>query len=140
MRQHEDLFLITLQLDHYIMKKILIDTGASFNVLFRSAWKGLHRESNKLIQDHEPLISFSGDVVQPLGSDSFGVSLEGREGVTRATIEFIVVDCESSYNGILGRSALWKFKSFVAGHMLMMKLPTPTEIITIQGDQGAARS
>ena len=85
-RQHEDPFLITLQLDHYITKKILIDTGASVNVLFRSAWKRLRRGSNKLIQDHEPLISFSGDVVQPLSSNSFGVSLEGQEGVARAMI------------------------------------------------------
>nr|XP_004297909.2 PREDICTED: uncharacterized protein LOC101304378 [Fragaria vesca subsp. vesca] len=139
-RPHEDPFLITLQLDHYITKKILVDTGASVNVLFRSAWKGLHRGSNKLIQDHEPLISFSGDVVQPLGSDSFGVSMEGREGIARATVEFIVVDCESSYNGILGRPALWKLKSFVAGHMLMMKVPTPTGVITIWGDQAVARS
>ncbi|XP_004308205.1 PREDICTED: uncharacterized protein LOC101307735 [Fragaria vesca subsp. vesca] len=139
-RPHEDPFLVTLQLDHYITKNILIETGASVNVLFRSAWKGLHRGSNKLIQDHEPLISFSGDVVQPLGSDNFGVSMEGREGVARAIVEFIVVDCESSYNGILGRPALLKLKSFVAGHMLMMKVPTPTGVITIRGDQGAARS
>nr|XP_011462142.1 PREDICTED: uncharacterized protein LOC101299850 [Fragaria vesca subsp. vesca] len=139
-RRHEDPFLITLQLDHYITKKILVDTGASVNVLFRSGWKGLHRGSNKLIQDHEPLISFSGDVVQPLGSNSFGVSMEGREGVARATVEFIVVDYESSYNGILGRPALWKLKSFVVGHMLIMKVPTPTGIITIRGDQTAAKS
>ncbi len=35
-RPHEDPFLITLQLDHYITKKILVDTGASVNVLFRN--------------------------------------------------------------------------------------------------------
>ncbi|XP_004298152.1 PREDICTED: uncharacterized protein LOC101300818 [Fragaria vesca subsp. vesca] len=104
-RRHEDPFLITLQLDHYIPKKILVDTGAS-----------------------------------PLGSDSFGVSMEGREGIARATVEFIVVDCESSYNGILRRPMLWKLKSFVAGHMLMMKVPTPTGVITIRGDQAATRS
>ncbi|KAL6204958.1 hypothetical protein ACLB2K_022224 [Fragaria x ananassa] len=38
-RPHEDPFLITLQLHHYITKKILVDMGASVNVLFRSAWK-----------------------------------------------------------------------------------------------------
>ncbi|XP_004295300.1 PREDICTED: uncharacterized protein LOC101307475 [Fragaria vesca subsp. vesca] len=139
-RPHEDPFLVTLQLDHYITKKIFDNTGASVKVLFRSAWKRLHRGSNKLMQDHEPLISFSSDVVHPLGSDSFRVSMEGREGVARATIEFIVVDCESSYNEILGRPALWKLKSFVAGQMLMMKLPTLMGIITIRGDQRAARS
>lgn len=69
---------MTLQLNHYITKKILIDTGASINVLFRSAWKGLKRGSHKLTQDHEPLISFSGDVAQPLGSNSISISIEDR--------------------------------------------------------------
>ncbi|XP_004297857.1 PREDICTED: uncharacterized protein LOC101306229 [Fragaria vesca subsp. vesca] len=41
-RPHEDPFLITLQFDHYITKKILVDTGALVKVLFRSAWNGLH--------------------------------------------------------------------------------------------------
>ncbi|XP_004293129.1 PREDICTED: enzymatic polyprotein-like [Fragaria vesca subsp. vesca] len=66
--------------------------------------------------------------------------LEGVEGNTlRTWIDFIVIDCDSSYNGILRRLALWKIKAFIAGHMLMMKLPSPAGIVTIRGDQLAAR-
>ena len=54
-------------------------------------------------------------------------------------VEFIVVDCESSYNGILGRPALWKVMAFIVGHMLMMKLLSPAGIVTIRGDQLAVR-
>ena len=50
------------------------------------------------------------------------------------------MDRESSYNGILGRPALWKLKSFVTGHMLMIKVPTPIGVITVRGDQMAARN
>ncbi|KAL6181966.1 hypothetical protein ACLB2K_043389 [Fragaria x ananassa] len=134
-RPHEDLYLVTTQLDCYTIKKIMIDIGASVNVLFRTAWRGLKRRSNKLKQDNEPLISFSGDVVLPLGSDNIVVVLEGQGGTVRTLVKFIVVDCESSYNGILGRLALWKMKTFVAGHMLITKIPTPTGIATIRGDQ-----
>ncbi|KAL6140230.1 hypothetical protein ACLB2K_058530 [Fragaria x ananassa] len=105
---NEDPFLITAQLDHYLYKKILIDTGA--------------------------------DVVQHLGSDYIPMILGGLEGnALRTTVDFIIVDCDSSYNGILGRPALWKIKAFIAGHMLIMKLPSPTGVVTIQGDQLAAR-
>ena len=45
---HDDPFLITAQLDHYLCKKILIHTGASVNVLFRNAWRALKRGSSKL--------------------------------------------------------------------------------------------
>jgi len=110
------------------------------NVLFRNAWRALKRGSSKLTQDNEPLISFSWDVVQPLGSDYIPMILGGQEGNTlRTLVDFIIVDCDSSYNGILGRPALWKAKAFIAGHMLMMKLPSPTGIVTVRGDQLAAR-
>ncbi|XP_004306247.1 PREDICTED: uncharacterized protein LOC101311121 [Fragaria vesca subsp. vesca] len=137
---HEDPFLVTAQLDHYLFKKILIDIGASVNVLFKNAWQALRRGNNKVIQDNELLISFSEDVVQPLGSNHIPVILESVEGNTLTTgIDFIVVDCDSSYNGILGRPTLWKVKAFIAGHILLMKLPFPAGIVTIWGDQLAAR-
>ncbi|XP_062005651.1 uncharacterized protein LOC133722801 [Rosa rugosa] len=136
---HDDPFLITLQMDHYIMSRVLVDTGASVSVLFRDAYKALNRGRAKLSQDNEPLISFSGDIVQPLGSDYLSITIGECPNCSTIKAEFIVVDCASSYNAILGRPALWRLKTFIAGHMLMMKVPTPVGIATILGDQTAAR-
>ncbi|XP_062005713.1 uncharacterized protein LOC133722871 [Rosa rugosa] len=55
---HDDPFLITLQMDHYIIYRVLVDIGASVSVLFRYAYKALNRGRAKLSQDNEPLISF----------------------------------------------------------------------------------
>ena len=51
------------------MSRILIDSGSAVNVLFHQAYKQLGHRPSQLIQDHEPLLSFSGDITQPLGSD-----------------------------------------------------------------------
>ncbi|XP_024177742.1 uncharacterized protein LOC112183602 [Rosa chinensis] len=103
---HDDPFLITLQMDHYIMSRVLIDTGASVSVLFRNAFKALNRGRAKLSQDNEPLISFSGDIVQPLESDYLSITIGESPNCSTIKTEFIVVDCAWSYNAILGRPAL----------------------------------
>jgi hypothetical protein len=72
---HNDAFLITAQVDQFRMARILVDSGSAVNVLFSSAYQQLERSKSKLFQDHEPLLSFSGDITQPLGSDSMNVTL-----------------------------------------------------------------
>ena len=68
------------------------------------------------------------------------MSLILGSGSTCAKIhtEFIIIDCLSSYNAILGRPALNKLKCFIAGHMLLMKFPTPAGTTSIRGDQQIA--
>ncbi|XP_040374696.1 uncharacterized protein LOC121052853 [Rosa chinensis] len=121
------------------MSRVLVDTGALVSVIFRDAYKALNRGRAKLSQDSEPLISFSGDIIQPLRSDYLSITIGESPNCSTIKTEFIVVDCVSSYNAILGRPALWRLKTFIAGHMLMMKVPTPAGTATIRGDQAAAR-
>ena len=57
--------------------------------MFGNAWQALRRGNSKLTQFNEPLISFSDDVVRPLGSDHIPMILEGVEGNT-----FYLRDCD----------------------------------------------
>ncbi|XP_024155793.1 uncharacterized protein LOC112163758 [Rosa chinensis] len=71
---HDDPFLIDAVLDRSSVGRILVDSGSAVNVIFNGCYKQLQR-NNKLLQDHEPLLSFSGDVTQPLGSDYMRLSV-----------------------------------------------------------------
>ena len=105
--------------------------------MFSDCYKGLRLDRAKLYNNHDPLVSFSGDIVQPLGSDRLTVAVGTTPCRSSITARFLIVDCPSSYNLILGRDILWGLQCFVAGHMLLMKVPTPGGILTVQGDRAA---
>ncbi|XP_004308263.1 PREDICTED: uncharacterized protein LOC101303281 [Fragaria vesca subsp. vesca] len=73
----------------------------------------------------------------PLVSDRLSVSVGTSPCRVSITARFLIVDCPSSYNLILGRGILWGLQCFIAGHMLLMKVPTPRGIHTIQEDRTA---
>ena len=51
---------------------------------------------------------------------------------------FLVVDCSSAYNGIIGRQTLNSWKAATSTYHLMIKFPTEYEIGELRGDQVAA--
>ncbi|GFY87779.1 hypothetical protein Acr_05g0014180 [Actinidia rufa] len=53
--------------------------------------------------------------------------------------DFIVVDCPSPYNSILGRPTLGRIKAITSTYHLKMKFPTLTGIGEVKGDQKVAR-
>ena len=54
-------------------------------------------------------------------------------------IDFLVVDCPSSYNVIIGRPTLNKFKASNSTYYLNMKFPTENGVGEVRGDQVLAR-
>ena len=54
-------------------------------------------------------------------------------------MNFLVVDCSSSYNAIIGRLTLNSWKVVTSTYHLTVKFPTKYGIGQVQGDQLAAR-
>ena len=54
-------------------------------------------------------------------------------------VTFLVVDCLSAYNGIIGRPTLNSWKAASSTYHLMIKFPTEYGIGELRGDQVAAR-
>ena len=54
-------------------------------------------------------------------------------------IDFLVVDCPSSYNVIIGQPTLNKFKASNSTYYLKMKFPTENGVGEVRGDQVLAR-
>ncbi|CAL8174399.1 unnamed protein product [Prunus armeniaca] len=85
-----------------------------------------------------PLLSFSGDLVQPVSSISLPIAFGVAPRKKMTYDQFLIVDCPMAYNVIIGRTALTRVKAHLSPHMLLMKFPTRNGIGVIRGDQLSA--
>ncbi|CAL8112758.1 unnamed protein product [Prunus armeniaca] len=67
---HNDPMIIQAEIADYDVGRVLIDIGSSVNVIFADAFKGLGIANSMVNRQITPLLSFSGDLVQPVGSVS----------------------------------------------------------------------
>ncbi|KAM2350292.1 hypothetical protein ACFX1X_013715 [Malus domestica] len=125
---------------NFEVRRILVDTGASVNIMFVEAFRALNVAEHLLDRSISPLISISGDIVQPLGSIHLPFTIGTDLYTATITTNFLVVDCPTAYNVILGRTCINDLKAMVSTHMLLMKFSTPYGNGYIRGDQLSARS
>ena len=93
----------------------------------------------RLIPTNAPLVSFRGTRVLPLGAITLSVTVGDYPQQITRDVTFLMVDCSSAYNGILGRPTLNSWKAATSTYHLMIKFPTEYWIGELLGDQMAAR-
>ena len=64
---HNDPFVITLTIEGFNTKRILIDNGNSVDIIYLSAFQWLKLDPGRLRSFDSPLVSFSGNRVYPKG-------------------------------------------------------------------------
>ncbi|XP_016652308.1 PREDICTED: uncharacterized protein LOC107881855 [Prunus mume] len=121
---HDDPMIIQAEIVDYDVGRVLIDTGSSVNVIFADAFKGLGIADSMVNRQITPLLSFSGDLVQPVGSISLPIAFGVAPRKTMTYDQFLIVDCPTAYNVIIGRTTLTRIKAHLSPHMLLMKFPT----------------
>ncbi|XP_068332907.1 uncharacterized protein [Pyrus communis] len=134
---HNDPLIVEAHIANFDVRRILVDTGASVNIMFAEAFKTLNVAEHLLDHSVSPLISFSGDVVQPLGRVHLPFTIGTGPYTATITTNFLVVDCPTAYNVI---TCINDLKAVLSTHMLLMKFPTPYGNGYIKGDQLSARS
>jgi hypothetical protein len=76
-----------------------------------------------------------GNTAIPLGSVVLLVTFkETRENYRTEYIKFEVTDFETSYHAILGRPAIAKFMATPHYTYLVLKMPSPAGVLSLQGD------
>jgi hypothetical protein len=123
----------------YTVKKILVDTGSSADILFSSAFDRMKLD-RKLLQPIDiPLYGFGGTRVDALGKITLPVAFGDSDNKRTEYITFDVVDMYYPYNVIFERGFTNKFEALVHQAYLCMKMPSEKGIITVFGDQKLAQ-
>ncbi|GAV85114.1 RVT_1 domain-containing protein, partial [Cephalotus follicularis] len=121
------------------MKRILIDSGSSADILYKHAFDQLRIPADQLKPVKTPLVGFTGETIHPLGSINLSVVAGTTPRQTQVEMTFLVVDIPSPYNAIVGRPGLNLLEAIVSTRHLVVKFPTRFGVGEVRGDQQAAR-
>ncbi|GFS37062.1 hypothetical protein Acr_00g0049520 [Actinidia rufa] len=132
---HSDPLVVQLRIRGYDVKRILVDTGSSVEVMYYDLFKQLKIPQDQLKPARAPLVGFNAQAHWPLGT----VSLKTRAGSQELMTEFVVVDIPSPYNAIVGRDWLHRMKGVASTLHQAIKFLTPRGEEAIYGDQVTAK-
>ncbi|XP_050264200.1 uncharacterized protein LOC126708447 [Quercus robur] len=136
---HNDPLVIVLNIERFTTRRILVDNGSSADIIYLPAFQQLKLDPKRLRPFDSPLVSFSGDRVYPRGIVTLTVTAGTYPLQLTKQVDFLVVDCPSSYNVIIGRPTLNKWKAATSTYCLKVKFPTDDGVGEVKGDQVLAR-
>ncbi|XP_075663202.1 uncharacterized protein LOC142632738 [Castanea sativa] len=136
---HNDPLVIALTIEGFNTKRILVDNGSSADIIYLPAFQQLKLDPGRLHPFNSPLVSFSGDRVYPKGIVTLKVTIGAYSKQQTRHLDFLVVDCPSSYNVIIGRPTLNRWKAATSTYCLKIKFLTEDGVGEVKGDQVLAR-
>jgi hypothetical protein len=119
------------------LNKVLIDGRSGLNVLFTKTLKKMKLDiTHMLTKRTSPFYGIvPGNAAIPLGSVVLPVTFgETRENYRTEYVKFKVADFETSYHAILGRPAIAKLMAVPHYTYLVLKMPSPASVLSLQGD------
>ena len=120
---HDDAIVITLLIADYTTKRVLVDNGSSADILYYPAFQQMRLGGDQLRPVNSPLVGFGGIKVQPVGIISLSVVVGAYPRQITKDMNFLVVDCSSSYNAIIGGPTLNSWKVVTSTYHLSVKFP-----------------
>jgi hypothetical protein len=136
---HTDALVLSLAIANHKIHHILIDTGSSTDILYKSAFELMKIDRRKVIPARHSLVGFTGEQVLLFGSIEVTVMARAYPRQRTIMVRFIIIDRPSSYNVILGRTALNDLQAVTSTPYLSMKFPTEEGTSVEKGNQRMAR-
>ena len=127
--------VIEMVIAKHPVTKILVDTGASSNILFMSTVRKMKMSLRDMMPLNTDLTGVGNYKLDSRGIVFLEVSLGVEPRRVTHEIPFVVIEEASHYNIIMGRPALNKFRAVASTFHLNIKFPTPKGIGTVNGNR-----
>ena len=95
---HDNALVITLRVEGYDMKRVIVDQGNAVEIMYPDLYKWLNLKAEDLTPYSSPLVRFEGKIIIPKGQVRSPVQT-GSE----VEVDFIVVNAYSPYTAIVAR-------------------------------------
>uniref|UniRef100_A0A2N9IZ99 Uncharacterized protein n=1 Tax=Fagus sylvatica TaxID=28930 RepID=A0A2N9IZ99_FAGSY len=136
---HDDALVITINIAGFTTRRVMVDNGSSADILYLPAYQQMRLDKDKLRPMDAPLVGFTGDKICPVGIVTLPIMVGTHPKTVSKTVDFLVVNCPSAYNAIIGRPTLNRLRAVTSTYHLLLKFPTEHGIGEVRGDQVAAR-
>jgi hypothetical protein len=136
---HDDALVVTLEIAGYSTRRVLIDNGSSADIIYLTAFQQMRIDKDQLRPIETPLVGFAGTSVYPLGIITLQIIAGTYPKQATKKVNFLVVDCPSAYNVIIGRPTLNRLRAVTSTYHLLVRFPTENGIGEMRGDQAMAR-
>jgi len=123
-----------------IMRRILVDTSSSVDVITWDCLKKLVYAGRDIVPMANPILGFGGQEIYPAGKIYLLVHFGDKTKFKSLKIDFLVVDLPTAYNVIIGRPTLHQVRAVVAPYFLQLQFEIDDGgIEELCGDQRTAR-
>ncbi|GAU40198.1 hypothetical protein TSUD_375060 [Trifolium subterraneum] len=133
--------LVRAKMANFDVRRILVDQGSSYDIMYSGLFKVLQlTEENLVSYVGSDLQGFNGSTTKPWGYVDLIVTFGENKAMKSVKVKFLVVNCPSLYNCIIGRPTLAELFAVSSTIHLKMKYYTKDgQVATINGDIEAAR-
>ncbi|KAK4397449.1 hypothetical protein Sango_1581500 [Sesamum angolense] len=137
--QNNDALVILATLANSLVKKVLVDSGSSADIIFYDAYVQPGINNAQLRKVNTLLTGFSGEMIEPLGEVMLPLSLGSLPKRSTKMVKFLVVKAPSAYNIILERPSLNIFRAISSTFHMKLKFPTSVGVGETVGDELIAK-
>ena len=114
---------------------MLVDNGSLADILYYLAFQQMRVNKERLLPSDTPLVGFNGTKVFPVGTITLPVTIRMYPQQLTKEVNFLVIDCSSDYNAIIGRPMLNAWRVATSTFHLLVKFPIEYGIGEARGDQ-----
>ena len=100
-----------LRVEEFNIHCVLIDNGSSADIIYLLAFQQIKLDKKRIRPFILPLVNFIGDRIVPRGIVTLTVIAGTYPAQVTKEIDFLIIDCPSTYNIILGRPALNRLRA-----------------------------
>ncbi|GKF16018.1 hypothetical protein Tco_0057480, partial [Tanacetum coccineum] len=128
--------IIEEEIGGHFIHHIYVDGGSALEILYGHCFSRLRpKVKSQMVPATAPLISFSGEIIWPIGQISLSVKIGDTEHSTSTRMNFVVVRSPYPYNGIIGGPGVRKIQAVPLIAHGMLKFPVPGGILTLRSSK-----
>ncbi|GAU32151.1 hypothetical protein TSUD_68220 [Trifolium subterraneum] len=137
----DDPLVIQVQILNCDVKRVLIDSGSSADIMYWEAFKAMQLAGEQLQPYNGTLVGFGGEQVEVMGHVTLLTTFSEKENAKTIKVRCLVVKTAfTSYNIIIGRPAFNTLGAVLLTLYLSMKYPLDDgRVGTVRGDQAQGR-